>query len=125
MLNQASPAQIQVRHWSVLATALLTSCTVGPNYHPATPSELKVPEQHYSVQNRAAAAVDLRTWWTSFNDPILSGLVASVLSAKKDIDAALALRARAALLPVIGIVFGFFQGRRAASLNPIDALRHE
>lgn len=90
---------------------LVPACTVGPDYHPATASDLKVPGRYNSAPASTPAEVDLQTWWTSLNDPVLSGLIATALTANNDIDAARArLRAaraslrgaRGALLPTLG-----------------------
>ena len=101
--------------WALLTLPMLASCTVGPEYHAASPGELKVPERYYVAQGQNLAAIDLQTWWNSFNDPVLSALVSSALTANNDIDAARArLRsaraavkvATGALLPVIGASAG-------------------
>jgi len=90
---------------------LLAGCTVGPDYHPTSPGELKVPGEYQSAAMPGARAVDLARWWTSFDDPLLTTLITSALAANNDIDAASArLRAaraslrgaRGALLPEIG-----------------------
>lgn len=101
---------------ALLPLALIVpACTVGPDYHPATPSELKVPGRYNAAPALATASVDLQTWWASLNDPVLTGLIASSLKANNDIDAAQArLRAarssvrgaRGALLPVVGATAG-------------------
>ena len=95
--------------------ALLAGCTVGPDYHPASPGELKVPTGYQSPAAPGAQAVDLARWWTSFDDPLLSALIGSALATNNQIDAAsarlLAARAslrgaRGALLPAIGASMG-------------------
>jgi len=68
--------------------ALASACTVGPNYRPPAASELKVPEQFRAERTGAAAGVDLARWWTSFDDPVLTGLVERSLAANLDIAAA-------------------------------------
>jgi len=105
-----------MRHLTCPVLALILSgCTVGPNYHPPGSAALKVPEQYNSAPLPGGPSVDLETWWTSFNDPVLSDLIATSLSANNDIDAAVSrLRAaraavrgaHGALLPVIGASAG-------------------
>lgn len=113
-LHKASPPKA-ILGWTLLTIPLLASCTVGPDYHAASPGELKIPERYYTAQDQNPASIDLRTWWSSFNDPALSGLISSALTFNNDIDAARArLRAaraavkgaQGAMLPVIGATAG-------------------
>lgn len=67
--------------------ALLPACTVGPDYRPRSTSELKVPAA-FNAAPVERQGVDLARWWTSFGDPVLTGLVEWSLAANLDIDAA-------------------------------------
>ena len=101
---------------ALLPLALIVpGCTVGPDYHLAGSAALKVPGQYNAIPALGAPSIDLATWWTSFDDPVLSGLIATSLAANNDIDAAGArLRAaraavrgaRGALLPAVGASAG-------------------
>ncbi|XHR99429.1 RND transporter [Sphingomonas sp. DBB INV C78] len=71
---------------AVTVLALLSACTVGPDYRPPSTATLKVPERF--VADRPGAEVDLARWWTSFDDPVLTQLVERSLAANLDIDAA-------------------------------------
>jgi multidrug efflux system outer membrane protein len=69
----------------LLMTALpLAACTVGPNYKPATPSQLGVPSR-YSVPADGDVRGDFTTWWTQFNDPLLTRLVEQARVSNLDI----------------------------------------
>jgi outer membrane protein, multidrug efflux system len=104
--------RLRSKLWSSLSlSASLSACAVGPNYRPESASALKVPAQYQSTKAATQTPVDLATWWTSFNDPVLAQLVTRALAANNDIDAAEArLRAarasvkgaRGALLPTVG-----------------------
>jgi len=94
----------------LLATTLpLAGCTVGPDYHPRTATELGVPAD-YSVAANQASAEDITHWWAKFDDPMLAALVEQGRTANLDIGQALTrlrqareslIQSRATLLPTV------------------------
>lgn len=72
----------------LLATALLTGCSVGPDYRPKSAAELAVPDV-WSV-TAAPASEDLTRWWRNFDDPVLGQLVEQAASANLDLAQAVA-----------------------------------
>lgn len=67
----------------LLGTALLSACSVGPDYHPKSTADLGVPDV-WSV-TAAPKAEDLTRWWTKFDDPVLGQLVEQAATANLDI----------------------------------------
>lgn len=88
--------------WGVLACAsvvsvLLSGCmTVGPDYQ-APQTTMPDRWQQDLVRGLPPGQVDLRAWWASFNDPLLSELIASANSDNLGVREAVAriLEARA------------------------------
>lgn len=72
----------------LLAAALLSGCSVGPDYHPKTTAELGVPDA-WSV-TAAPTAEDLTRWWDRFDDPVLGQLVEQAAAANLDLAQAVA-----------------------------------
>lgn len=93
----------------------LAACSVGPNYKPATPSALGVPGS-YSVASDGSTRGDFRTWWTQFNDPLLTELVERARTSNLDIAQAVArlrqahealIQSRALLFPSVDASAGY------------------
>ncbi len=63
---------------------LLAGCSVGPDYRPATPTQLGAPERFVS---RSAEPVDpdLARWWRRFDDPVLTALIERAQGANLDV----------------------------------------
>ena len=81
-----------------LPLLLLAGCTVGPNYRPP---EVKAPAAFVEAQPAVADPVELATWWRSFRDPVLDGLVARALEHSPDIYTATSRVRQARLQEVI------------------------
>ncbi|MFM9958576.1 MAG: efflux transporter outer membrane subunit [Phycisphaerales bacterium] len=74
---------------------LLAGCTVGPNY---TPPVATAPENWVEPDSALATASSpvIRDWWSSFNDPVLNGLVERAIAENHDLRIA-AARVREAM----------------------------
>jgi NodT family efflux transporter outer membrane factor (OMF) lipoprotein len=99
---------------SLLGFALLTACSVGPDYRPRSAAELGVPES-YSVP-AAPTREDLTRWWAKFDDPVLGQLVEQAAAGNTDIAQAIArlrqarealVQSRSQLLPSISGAAGY------------------
>lgn len=69
--------------------ATLSACTQGPDYLPQSAGDLAVPA-NYVGQIEGADATDIASWWTRFDDPILTSLVAQATAGNLDIAQAMA-----------------------------------
>ena len=86
----------------LLATAAcLGGCAVGPTYQrPTTPEPAAFKEASGWVQATPADGHERGPWWSLFNDPVLSELVASVEVSNQNVAAATASYAQARALVV-------------------------
>ncbi|HSI16319.1 MAG TPA: efflux transporter outer membrane subunit [Sphingomonas sp.] len=101
----------------LLVVALpVTGCTVGPSYHPAAPAALGVPDSYSVAAPAAPTPADLTSWWSSFNDPLLTRIVEQARANNLDISQAVArlrqarealVQSRAQLLPTVSGSAGY------------------
>ncbi len=86
---------------AVLVVASLSAgCAVGPDYvRPSVPLPQQYRGQAAIEQRQATASADLASWWTGFEDPLLTRFVALVLEQNLDLAQAAArvTQARAGL----------------------------
>lgn len=89
-----------LRSFLLIATAVLSACTVGPDYRkPAVPLPATYMTQPATHAGAPVPAADLSAWWEQFNDPLLTRYVSLALSQNLDLAQAVARidRARARL----------------------------
>ena len=108
---------MKVVGWS-MPVALLSACAVGPNYRPAGPGTLGVPDRYVGDATPQSLA-DISRWWTAFGDPALTGLITSALQANLDIAQAAARlkQAREGLVQSRALQLPSVSGSGAAGRN--------
>jgi NodT family efflux transporter outer membrane factor (OMF) lipoprotein len=110
---------------ALAGTVLLAGCAVGPDYRaPDTPA---LDNWHYQpsegVRAEGADAPSLAAWWQSFDDPILSELIAKAIEDNKSVQQARArvLESRARRNAAVAPFFPSINGSAGASRTDADA----
>lgn len=94
----------------LLTSASLASCSTGPDYRPATASELALPSTYSDGRSAGLDEAELAAWWQRFDDPLLDRLVERAVAANLDVAQAEArlrqareasIQAGADLLPTV------------------------
>ncbi len=111
------------KRYLLLLALLAGGCT--PTRVPDS-AALTVPAQwHHGGADQATSAIDLKTWWTRFRDPLLNDLIAQALAANHDLKiakarvreaAAIVTVAESAFYPEIGL---FASGGREKRIDRI------
>jgi NodT family efflux transporter outer membrane factor (OMF) lipoprotein len=70
---------------TLVASATLAACAVGPDYRPSTPADLGVPSAYSEGRTAATDPAELASWWKRFDDPVLDQLVDRAISSNLDI----------------------------------------
>lgn len=95
---------------------MLAGCTVGPDYRPATPAALGVPEGYSVPAADGRPVADLTRWWDQFGDPQLTQFVEQARVSNLDLTQAVArlrqareslIQSRATLFPQVGVSGGY------------------
>jgi multidrug efflux system outer membrane protein len=95
---------------SLSLAALVAGCAAGPDYRPAAPSRLGVPDSYVEGVGQPLSQEALATWWTQLGDPALDGLIERAIAANLDLAQSSArlrqarealIQARAGFLPTV------------------------
>lgn len=76
---------------TILLCGGLVACTVGPDYQPPSNENLDLPNEFGELDDPAfkAGKADLRTWWTVFEDPMLTELIEQAATDNRDLRIAM------------------------------------
>ena len=70
----------------ITGTALaLSACAAGPDYRAPQPAALGIPATYDQGSGAPISDADLAQWWTRLNDPALSTLIDTAVTANLDI----------------------------------------